>query len=140
MARNPWTATTRAATHGWVAARHADQLLAPGEIVRSPDNGLQYRIEQSIGAGGFGQAYLAQRIGRSSLIPSTVCVKISTRMDGWVRETYFGQVLGGHERAIRVYDAFPLLDADGRVRYVLVLELAEHGDLSAFLRRGGRGW
>src|SRR5262249_16313456 len=72
MIRNPWTATTRAPTRGVAAARHSDQLLAPGEIFRSPDNGLQYRIEQSIGAGGFGQAYRAQRLGRSSVIPSTV--------------------------------------------------------------------
>jgi len=140
MARNPTTATTRAPTRGSSAARRSDQLLAPGEIVRSPDNGLEYRIEHSIGAGGFGEAYLAQRIGRSSVIPSTVCIKVSTRMDGWVRETYFGQVLGSHERAICVYDAFPRFDTDGRLRYVLVLELAEHGDLRAFLRRGVRGW
>src|SRR5262245_31223435 len=140
MMRNPWTATTRMPTRGRVAARDADQFVATGEILQSPDSGVSYRIEQSIGAGGFGQAYLAERIGRSSAIPSTVCIKVSTRMDGWVREAYFGQVLDGHERAIRVYDSFPLFDADGRLRYFLVLELAEHGDLSAFLRRGGRGW
>src|SRR5262245_50354171 len=140
MMRNPWTATTRMPTRGRVAARDADQFVATGEILQSPDTGPTYRIEHSIGAGGFGQAYLAQRIGRSSVIPSTVCIKVSTRMDGWVRETYFGQVLGGHERAIRVYDAFPLFGAERPVRYVLVLELADHGDLSAFLRRGSRGW
>ena len=138
MIRNPWTATTR--TRGPAAARDADQLLAPREIVHSPNNGVRYRIEQAIGAGGFGQAHLAQRIDRSSVIPSAVCIKVSTRMDGWVRETYFGQVLGGHERAIRVYDAFPQFHASGRMLYILVLELAEHGDLSAFLRRGSRGW
>ena len=138
MMRNPWTATTR--TQRGSALRDPDQLLSPREIVHSPGNGLRYRIEEPIGAGGFGQAYLAQRIGRSPVVPSLVCIKVSTRMDGWVRETYFGQVLGGHERAIRVYDAFPLLHADGRMRYVLVLELAEHGDLRAFLRRGTRGF
>jgi serine/threonine protein kinase len=140
MRRNPSTATTQAPTRGWITARQPDELLASGQIIESPENGLKYRIDRSIGAGGFGQAYLAERIGRSAVIPSTVCIKVSTRMDGWVRETYFGQVLDGHERAIRVYDAFPLFHADGRLRYFLVLELAEHGDLSAFLRRGGRGW
>ena len=44
------------------------------------------------------------------------------------------------KRAIRVFDAFPILRADGRVFYFLVLEYAEHGDLSAFLERGGKGW
>ena len=65
---------------------------------------------------------------------------VSTRIDGWLREAYFGQVLDGHERALRVFDAFPLIREGGRVHYFLVLEYAEHGDLSAFLRRGGKGW
>jgi serine/threonine protein kinase len=134
-----WTMTTR--TAGGVRRGPAPgDLLSPGQIVQSPETDLQYRIERAIGAGGFGQAYLAARLGRSSAVPQTVCIKVSTRKDGWLREAYFGQVLDGHERAIRVYDAFPLMHADGRVRYFLVLEYAEHGDLSAFLRRGGKGW
>ena len=135
---NPWTRTTR--TAGRVRPAAPQQLLAAGETVQSPESGLQYTIDRQIGAGGFGQAYLARCIGRSPTVPPVVCVKVSTRSDGWVREAYFGQVLDGHERAIRVFDAFPQLRADGRVHYFLVLEYAEHGDLGAFLRRGGRGW
>ena len=138
MAGQPWTMTTR--TAGAVRPSAPGDLLAPNQLVQSPETDLQYRIERPIGAGGFGQAYLASRVGRSARVPATVCVKVSTRKDGWLREAYFGQVLDGHERAIRVYDAFPLMHHDGRVRYFLVLEYAEHGDLSAFLRRGGRGW
>ena len=140
MSRNPWTMTTRAATARRGAPSGHDQLLTVGQVVQSPETDLQYRIEKPVGAGGFGQAYLARRIGRSASVPEKVCVKVSTRKDGWLREAYFGQVLDGHDRAIRVFDAFPLLHADGRVRYFLVLEYAEHGDLSAFLRRGGKGW
>ena len=139
MSGNAWTMTTRTA-HAVRRAPAPDDLLSPGQIVQSPETDLQYRVERSVGAGGFGQAYLATRLGRSSHVPRTVCIKVSTRKDGWLREAYFGQVLDGHARAIRVYDAFPLLHADGGVRYFLVLEYAEHGDLSAFLRRGGRGW
>jgi serine/threonine-protein kinase len=90
--------------------------------------------------GGFGQVYLARRLGRSPLVPATVCVKISERSDAWVREAYFGQLLEGHPRAIQVFDAFPLVAADGRILYCLVLEWARHGDLRAFLHRDGRGW
>ncbi len=140
MTGNPWTRTTRTASRLRRPPSRADELLAAGDVVQSPESGLQYRVERLIGAGGFGQAFLARRIGRSRDVPTLVCLKVSTRLDGWVREVYFGQVLDGHERAIGLHEAFPLLGADGRVRYFLVLEYAEHGDLSAFLRRGGRGW
>ena len=139
MLRNPSTMTTRTATAAHTA-RRAEDLLAPGGFVRSPETGLTYRVERRVGAGGFGQAYLARRQGRSPHVPEVVCIKVSTRSDGWIREAYFGQVLDGHERAIRVFDAFPSLQDDGHVVYVLVLEYAEHGDLSAFLKRGVKGW
>jgi serine/threonine-protein kinase len=139
MPRNPSTMTTRTATASRVP-RNRDDLLTPGELLRSPESGLAFRVERPIGAGGFGQAFLARRVGRSAVVPEAVCVKISARSDGWIREAYFGQVLDGHDRAIRVYEAFPYAGADGRMRYVLVLEYAEHGDLGAFLKRGAKGW
>jgi serine/threonine protein kinase len=140
MPGNPWTMTTRTATRARAPRNTGDQLLTPGDVIQSPETNLQYKIDRMIGAGGFGEAYLARRIGRSADVPATVCIKVSTRKDGWLREAYFGQVLDGHERAIRVFDAFPLVRADGRVHYFLALEYAEHGDLSAFLRRGGKGF
>ena len=90
--------------------------------MQSPETHLQYRVDRLIGQGGFGQAYLARRIGRSGVVPPVVCVKVSTRKDGWLREAYFGQLLDDHERAIRVFDAFPLIGGDGRVHYYLVLD------------------
>jgi serine/threonine-protein kinase len=140
MLRHPSTMTTRTATASRAPRARPDGLLAPGATLRSPETGLEYRIDRAIGAGGFGQAYLARRVGRSSAVPETVCVKASRRSDGWIREAYFGQVLDGHDRAIRVFDAFPSLSGNGSVLYVLVLEYAEHGDLSAYLGRGAKGW
>jgi serine/threonine-protein kinase len=140
MAGSLWTRTTRTATRHAGLRGSAQDLLVADELVQPPGGALAYRVDRLIGAGGFGQAFLSRRVGASSTVPSQVCLKVSTRLDGWVREAYFGQVLDGHERAIRVFDAFPLLRADGRVYYVLVLEYAEHGDLRAFLRRGGKGW
>lgn len=29
-----------------------------------------------------------------------MCIKISARIDGWLREAYFGQLLDGHPRAV----------------------------------------
>ena len=112
----------------------------PGQLIESPESHVQYRVERLIGEGGFGQAYLAHCAGKSAAIPETVCIKVSSRIDGWLREAYFGQLLDGHPRAIRVYDAFPLMRASGQVLYYLALEYAPHGDLSTYLARADRGW
>src|SRR5262245_1031740 len=130
-------ATTRSVLR---AADVGAKLLEPGQIVISPETKLQFSVERLIGRGGFGEAYLSRRLGRSSSVPETVCLKVSHRIDGWLREAYFGQLLDDHPRAIRLFDAFPLVDADGRFLYCLVLEFAKHGDLSAFLERDGARW
>jgi hypothetical protein len=120
----------------------AAHLLAPGQEIASPETRLRYRIDRIAGAGGFGQAYLARRIGRSRSVPAVVIVKVSPHIDGWVREAYFGQLLEDHPRAIRLFDRFALAGAGGRSLYYLVLEYARHGDLSSFLGRSksGKGW
>jgi serine/threonine-protein kinase len=117
-------------------ARH----LAPEQVVVSPETHLSYRIENLLGEGGFGQVYLARRLGRARVVPETVCIKASERIDGWLREAYFGQLLDGHPRAIRVYDTFPLMRPGAPVLYCLALEYASLGDLRAFLQRTGKGW
>jgi serine/threonine-protein kinase len=133
------TATTRTRS---TSARpgHPTHLLAPSQVVVSPETRLRYRIERMLGQGGFGQVYLAQRLGSSSLVPEVVCIKASERIDGWLREAYFGQLLDGHPRAIRVYDTFPVLRPRQSVLYCLALEYAQQGDLRAFLHRDGRRW
>jgi len=115
-------------------------LLTHRQVVTSPETRLDYRIESLLGEGGFGQAYLARRLSYSSTVPEVVAMKASEHIDGWLREAYFGQLLDGHPRAIRVFDAFPLTRSDGSVLYCLVLEYARHGDLRAHLARTGKGW
>jgi serine/threonine-protein kinase len=136
--RSASAATTRTRTEGW--ARSKDPLLRSGQLLVSTDSRLRYRISRLIGQGGFGQVYLATREGRSATVPETVCVKVSERMDGWLREAYFGQLLGDHPRAIQVFDHFPIVSPGGAFVYCLAMEYARHGDLSAFLYRSGKKW
>ena len=131
-------ATTLARSAASRAAR-GKALLLPQQVVASPETRIQYRIDSLLGQGGFGQAYLATRITTSRAVPAVVALKASEHIDGWLREAYFGQVLAGHARAIRVFDAFPLVRYDGSVLYCLALEYARHGDLRSFLQRNREG-
>src|SRR5262245_3306629 len=129
------SATTRAVTRIGSRPRRGIPLVSPGDIVFSAESGLQYRIDRLLGEGGFGQVYLSRRLGRSKDVPPIVCIKVSSRIDGWLREAYFGQLLQEHQRAIRVFDTFPTVRSTGQPLYCLALEYARHGDLSAFLAR-----
>jgi len=73
-------ATTRTRPAG--SPGPARQLLAPQQVIASPESGLTYRVERLLGEGGFGQVYLARRLGRSSRVPLVLCIKVSERIDG----------------------------------------------------------
>ena len=133
-------ATTRTTRSIHIPLGKRGQLLLPGETIASPETGLAYTIDRWLGEGGFGQVYLAEREGKSSVVPETVCIKVSPHIDGWLREAYFGQLLDGHPRAVGIYDVFPLVRPDGQMLYCLALEYAPHGDLRAFMLRDVDGW
>ena len=132
--------TTRTARSSQIHEWPRPRFLEPGQLVTSPESGLSYRVDRLLGQGGFGQVYLVDRVGPSSTVPASLCLKVSSRIDGWVREAYFGRLLDGNPRAIGVFDTFPIVSATGHVLYFLALEYASHGDLSAFLHRTGKGF
>jgi serine/threonine-protein kinase len=137
------TASTTRTLSTRAARRFTGELLAPGQLVRSPETGFRCEVVRLLGQGGFGQVYLVQRLGRSSVVPEVFCIKASPRIDGWLREAYFGQMLHGSAKVIRIFDAFPLgfgEGADAPMLYCLAMELARHGDLSSYLARTGKGW
>jgi hypothetical protein len=128
------TTRTRTRTHTAAHRGQREPLLRRGDAIASSETGLSYRIDRLIGQGGFGQVYTARRVGRSRTVPDLLCVKVSRRMDAWIREAYFGQLLTDHPRAIAIDDTFVVPGGDGAPLYFLALEYARQGDLSAYLK------
>jgi serine/threonine protein kinase len=109
--------------------------MATTLTAHSSESGRTYSLDRLIGKGGFGEVYLATPTPQDGL-PAQVCIKITNRLSGWLREAYFAELLSREPRALKVLDRFVEVDGQG-TRYCIALEYAVDGDLSAWLARKG---
>jgi serine/threonine protein kinase len=116
--------------------------LKPGTVVQSPATGRRFLIANRLGEGGYGCTYRVQRLDSWNRRIRDYCLKTTTDPESWHREAYFGELLNRCERAIRMYDSFPLFPPTRRhgVLYCLVFEYAEHGTIRDHLASTKRGW
>jgi serine/threonine protein kinase len=116
--------------------------LKTGTVVESPATGKRYLIANRLGEGGYGCTYRVQRLDSWDRRIQNYCLKTTSDPESWHREAYFGELLNRCDRAIRVYDSFPLFPPSRRygVLYCLVVEYAEHGTIRDHLASTERGW
>ncbi len=116
--------------------------LKSGSIVESPVTGRRFQVANLLGEGGYGCAYRIQRLDSWDRKIQNYCLKTTTDPETWHREAYFGELLNQCERAIRLYDSFPLFPPNKRhgLLYCLVFEYAEHGTIRDHLASTKRGW
>jgi len=108
-----------------------------GTILKSPVTKRRYELSHVIGHGGYGKAFEAIDLKSKK----RVCLKYTLDQTSWHRESYFGELLKGNKRVIQIYDSFPLMPTrPAKIRYCLVLELAEHGAVADYLVRTEKPW
>lgn len=119
-------------------------LLKKGRIIESPNTGYRYEILSRLGEGGFAQAYRAALYEPDAQQPSDeVCLKATTDLPAWHRESYFGELLKGNRRVIQLHDSFPITSSAAQAKgllYLTVFELAEYGALEGYLRGLSKGF
>jgi len=116
--------------------------LKLGTVIVSPATGRRFVVANRLGEGGYGCTYRVQRLDSWDRRIKNYCLKTTTDPESWHREAYFGELLNRCERAIRMYDSFPLFPPTRRhgVLYCLVFEYAEHGTIHDHLAATQRGW
>jgi eukaryotic-like serine/threonine-protein kinase len=69
-------------------------------------------------------------------------LKVTLDSEGWHREAYFGEMLKPCDRAIHMYESFPVFPPkkEQPIRYCLIFELAECGTIRDYLDTTRKPW
>lgn len=106
--------------------------------VYTSDDGTRYRVRELLGRGGFGATYrVVQIAAETGEHVREVCLKVCESRRDWHGEAFYGELLAGNPRVVRLLDAF--VDVSGgrgrpRRTYCLVFELMPHGTVDHLLR------
>jgi serine/threonine protein kinase len=137
------TLTALAKTGQWIPPAGNPHLrLRPGSIVASATSGRQYRVGETLGAGGFGAVYRAVHVAGGKRLHGPCVLKVTVQVEAWHREAYFGEVLKETPGVVKVHESFAWVP-DGKARaplYCLVSELIEGGDLAHYLKEHPQAW
>src|SRR5690349_15101877 len=101
-------------------------------VIKSPGTGVQYRLGELLGKGGFGSVWRCTSAG----LEGPLCLKLTRDQESWVREAYMAHLLADHPRVVKIHETFPLL-VDNRIAYAVVMELAEGGTVADVVQRDG---
>lgn len=107
------------------------------------DEGRIYQIEAVLGQGGFGTTYSAHRLTKSGRRSAKVCVKVCKSRHDWHGEAFFGELMDGDPRVVRLLDAFVASTGSGanqRRRHVLVFEFMDGGTVWDAVEGGETPW
>lgn len=113
-----------------------------GFVIESPVTRFRYQVAELLGEGGFGCAYRLYRLDAKARPIEELCLKVTLDPEGWHREAYFGELLKHCDRAICMYESFPLFPPkkEQDVRYCLVFELAGFGTIRDYLDSTRKPW
>ena len=110
--------------------------LRRGQRIRNEENGRAYLVGDRVGHGGFGVVYRAEQAAGDPLDKNALCLKVCGDVLSWHCEAYFGQLLQGESRVVKVFDSFAWIPRtkDAQPRYCLIMEFVEQGDLAQYFR------